>query len=334
MKTSRKNSKKQSQKLKKHAKRLAAYSAAAAVTVLATNQLANATEVVYDIPDVNMFDGDQGKWIQIGGDPNAAFAPGATSNVGYAFYYGTLGRFRVNPENAGYIYGPTYLTVYSVADPNIVVPPIVGFAGQVAGDVWASYYTPSSTIWGDHPTDPNQEASFAANSGAYYAHFADIDMYSGHGVIGIRFGLPDDADPNVVNTHYGWAQIYKYSDTAFTLTGFGYNDDHTQAFTHPTDTYQLIADMDGDLDADADDWDIFKAAWGSVTDPNHRADTNKDFKVDLVDYENFVQSFNLEQGPGALAAVIAAAAVPEPTTIMLLAAGAVGFGVWRKRKAV
>jgi len=55
MKTSRKNSKQRSRKFKKVAKRLATYSAAAAATLMTTqNRSANAAEVVWDIPDIGM----------------------------------------------------------------------------------------------------------------------------------------------------------------------------------------------------------------------------------------------------------------------------------------
>ena len=60
MKTSRKNSKQRSRQFKKHAKRLAAYSAAAAATVLtAGDRSANAAEVVWNIPDVTVRDGGE-----------------------------------------------------------------------------------------------------------------------------------------------------------------------------------------------------------------------------------------------------------------------------------
>jgi hypothetical protein len=347
MKTSRKNSKKRSQKLKKRAKRLAAYSAAAAVTVMASDQLADAAEVVHDITDINIFSGDSGRWFNMGNDVD-----GATSAVAYAFFQPTLGKFRLSAGFGGYIYGPTYYSVTDPNDPNSpIVPTILGFAGgnsfytmpndpngdfgDLRPEAWASAYSPSSAInASDDFRDPG--------TGTYRSHFAYLggssgstfnagEMANGHGVIGIRFGLPDPADPNNSDanlTHYGWAQIYKYNSQAFVLTGFGYNDDPNATSTHPSDTFKLISDLNDNGISDPNDWDIFKAAWG-VDDGG---DMNGIDGTNIVDYQLFVQSYNLELGVGAFEAMIAA--VPEPTSIMLLAAGAVGFGAWRKRKAV
>jgi hypothetical protein len=149
------------------------------------------------------------------------------------------------------------------------------------------------------------------------------------GVIALRFGLPDAADPNQTNTHYGWAQVYKYSDSSFILSGFGYNDDPNATSTKPVDTRLLISDLNLNGEADPNDWDIFKASWG-VDDGG---DLDGDTDTTISDFRLFTQSYNLELGAGAFEAMVAAA-VPEPTSIMLLAAGAAGFGVWRKRKAV
>ncbi len=66
----------------------------------------------------------------------------------------------------------------------------------------------------------------------------------------------------------------------------------------------LLGDMDRDLDNDIYDFGLFRKAY-EAANPGP---------------------------PGAFEAMVAATAVPEPSSIMLLAAGAAGLGVWRRRK--
>ncbi len=132
MKTSRKNSKQRSRQYRKYAKRLAAYSAAAAATVLTTgDRTANAndpgSEVVWNIPDVTVRNSGPGQDRGIvfdmvtggtelnrplgGPDPN-----GTLPN--FPGYWPSRGKFRLTASWGGYIYMPSY-----TPDPEGTYPP-------------------------------------------------------------------------------------------------------------------------------------------------------------------------------------------------------------------
>jgi hypothetical protein len=340
MKTSRKNSKMRSRNLKKAAKRLAAYSAAAAVTVVATNNTANAAEVVWDLPhDKTSYENYYGTFFNV--------TNGATSRAVYGYYYGTQGNFRLSPKYAGYLYGPNYVRCpddpnMSLAECNVANYPsqagAIGFRGSYPefdpnnvgtgpgqnGDAYALPIDPSDPQAVGPADSFAVERGSAFQYGANYWAFLDGLSDGQTAFYGFRFNLGAD-------THYGWAQIRRHTDVAFTLSGFGYNNspDTPSNFTG-VDTVDIAGDFNGNGDVDPNDYLTLQAAWG--VDDAGDIDLNGD--TDINDFTLFQSSFRLENPGVAFSTLVAAAAaIPEPSSILLLAAGAAGLGAWRKRRA-
>ncbi len=189
------------------------------------------------------------------------------------------------------------------------------------------------------------------------------------GFVGLRFNLDFeifDNDPNARPTHYGWMLITKLRTVAgleFVLHGFGWNDtpdapsvttDLKGGFTM-VDDIPFVGDIDnypnGDEIVDEADWDVFKAWHLENLDPNNTFDVDlvrsrgdltfpeEDFQNNVQDFIEFKSAFNYyksrlslqETHEGELIRGVQAA-VPEPSAVLLLAAGATGLGIWRRRK--
>lgn len=198
--------------IKRIAKRLASYSAAAAVTVAASHGTANAAPITYDvIPDitvgtneyVNMFM-DTGLWSE---------------DTGVQFSFTTLGRVRLLGDTNGATY----------PGPWIYVP----FAAS--GFVGTGSYTATRLAKGDSVTvnDTFVRYSNSWNSASLNSNWADGDR----GFVGIKF----DLDPGTgAVTHYGWADITKNAGETATLHAFGYNDTPGAASEVPEPTSLLL----------------------------------------------------------------------------------------------
>jgi hypothetical protein len=200
-----KKSAQRSNRLKETAKRLAAYSAAAAAT-LAAGGTASANEVVWDIPDVTTNSSTPG----ISFDMVTGGAIEATYDQQFYFY--AEGNFRLHPSDGGYLYGPAYTT----ASPRAVL----GFAGTGTSNITPRAGGSSSVKASDN---------FVISGPWYRNYYGYLNWSDGQtGFAGIRFQL--DAD-----THYGWAQITRVDSDNFTLHGFGYNDT-PDAASHPVNT--------------------------------------------------------------------------------------------------
>jgi hypothetical protein len=197
----------------KIAKRLAAYSAAAAATAVVTQGTANAAEVIWDIPDavsdatVNL---------------NFNLLTGATSAIPT-----TVSLY--NNDNAGagnfgfgfggtYIYAPIGDVGGGFANASLT------FVG--AGGIPVSSLSPSNDV------TPNLIFGGRTDFSPTYGNFAGIGGVAGAGaVIGVRF-------TDGVNTHFGWAQISIEAGGTI-LHGFGYNDT-PGVLSHASDTVDVI----------------------------------------------------------------------------------------------
>ncbi len=371
MKTSRKNSKQRSRQLKKHAKRLAAYSAAAAATVMTTgDRSANAAEVVWNIGDITVRDdgGDTQRGVVFnmtngateinrpfgGPDPNGTLPD-------LEGYWPSRGVFRLTAAYGGYIYMPSYQP-----DPNGSLtlpyerPPGTGPIDSGASAGWAVGfagtgrralpYLTSSLIG---ITDQQFVMDGPYRGQSYYAEVDFLHGTTAH--VGMHFKIPAAGDPNGPRvSHFGWALITNLTigsvDFEFTLHSFGYNDTPGAA-SHPP---PVVGDLNGDRVVDEADKDIFKlwhladldpnddfdedvaASRGDLSDPIDFQNNIEDFALFKPEFEFFKSRASLEvTNVGALrASESSSASVPEPSSVLLLAAGATGLGIWRRRKQV
>ena len=318
MKVFRTNSIERSSQLKSNAKRLAAYSAAAAATMTNANISVNAGEVVWDIPD------------QTAGFTSNVLFNVQTGNYGtaalgyYAYYHTNDASFALNANSWGEI---MYAPVGDTAFPNPAgLVGTGGFSSAPAtsygyGLRFASRLSLSSTI--------GPSKSFNGNSGwpslgnyAYLSQFNDGST----GIVGLRFHIDSEL-------HYGWAEVTLPTSGGAVLHGFGYNNT-PDAPTHPlSTTREILGDFNNDKVLDAVDWITMRDNGFGTSQSYEDGDMNGDGNIDIEDFELFRYSYEAENpGSGAFEAMVAAAAVPEPSSMLLLAAGAAGLGAWRKRR--
>ena len=194
---SKKNSKQRSNRLRKMAKRLAAYSAAAAVTVVATqDRSANAEEITHDVtPGLAVSASPGHLFNMISGA--VAQAPGSQGNDG-------VGSFRVATWNGwAYMAGPAQSTVAG----------FVGPGGFVAGvDFYPDVLNAGSAV--------SVAKNFGAdNGGLQYGPYGYLNptFDNASGFVGLQFDIGG-------SLHYGWAEISGVGGD-LTLHAFGYNDE-------------------------------------------------------------------------------------------------------------
>ncbi len=390
MKTSRKNSKRRSREFEKIAKRLAAYSAAAAATVLTTgDRSANAAEVVHDVfPDFRTNNVSTGlSFNMVNGD--------TTYNV-YGYYSWSAGKFRITADfGIGYIYGPAYSPLYST-DPNAVLDceetgsqpetcggpyrGVLAFIGKSYGpdaDTYALGYplSVSASIGGTVGGPAGDPNDFIVDGPFYKNYFVGMGDESwpirSTNYIGIRFNLfnPNpfpNQDPNGRATHYGWAMVTKLRGSeglSWILHAFGYNDT-PDAPSIPTafvngvpngiplkDDIPFVADIaNDDQIVNEDDWDTFKfwnqknldpngtfdedlaISRGDLSDPIDFASTIEDFARFKQEFEYYKSRLSLDETHEGQLVQPVSSVVPEPSAVLLLAAGATGLGLWRQRR--
>ena len=182
-------------RLKKTAKRLAAYSAAAAATVVATqDRPAEAANIRHDpIPDV------------INGSPAGLLfnmVTGSTTVAAAISSNSTPGSIRL----IGY-YSPAYPYAY-------IYTPAFSTLGAFVGGVNLAFLGSGVII------DGNQTFGYGQTNAAYghYGYFYNNWPDGGRGFVGIQFDLGGA-------THFGWAEITRSTtDNTATLHSFGYNN--------------------------------------------------------------------------------------------------------------
>jgi len=245
----------------------------------------------------------------------------------YGFYYYTQGKFRLDNAYGGYLYGPAY---------SISAIPNLGFLGGLSVTPPTSTNSNSYSLALAYPQAAGDPISagdtFVLGSDYYNNRFAYLSWENGQiGFAGVRFDLP-------TGTHYGWVQISKYGANDLTLHGFGYNNT-PDAASLPVDTREIPGDFDFDGSIDTDDWKVLRdnilSDFSAMTPEESYVlgDMDKNLLSDVRDFRRFQDSWEAENPTGSFAAMVAAAAVPEPSSVLLLAAGAAGLGMWRKRRA-
>jgi hypothetical protein len=362
MKRTNKKSARLSKSLKKHARRLAAYSAAAAATVVATGNTANAGEVVYDTGDLStnqslasvFFNMANGAASVVYPAAQAMFMsePGVMRLEGYYFSSyttpttsGATGYYFPSP----YIY-VAHLYVTTQTSQSVAIGGTTTSVGAFKASTSAGYpYAIANN--GNAAIAPADSWNAAASSGfEHYGYYANLYNWNDgqKKFAGIRFVLPTGVD-DALETYYGWAEITVAADyatsKAVTLHGFGYNDvAGTASVTPATSTQDVTGDYNFGGDVEQADLDLVLQAWGDAAPdplgPPYRDPTWLSQNPIDAPYANFVDQNDLDavlqnwgnNTPPPLAA--ATAAVPEPSSVLLLAAGAAGLASWRRRRTV
>jgi hypothetical protein len=183
--------------IKRIAKRLAGYSAAAAVTVAASHGTANAAMITHDIADVT-----------VGAEPGLLFnvITGATTDATASAGNSITGSFRIASylSAAPYIAGPASSILAGFVGPG-------GFAAGV--DVDASNLNAASAV--------SVGKNFAANikylSYGNYAYLA-ANFTNNKGFVGLQFDIAG-------SLHHGWAEVtYLGTGNGIMLHSFGYDN--------------------------------------------------------------------------------------------------------------
>jgi hypothetical protein len=324
MKRTNKKSARLSKKLKKHAKRLAAYSAAATATVVTVGSTANASEVVHDIADVTL----------VLSSLNINMVNGAmTAQSSYYVYYSgfvsntntSAGAFDINLavfSNSTY---PNPYLYFNPAD-TIAAPATHSFynttiSASEPGSQWIEILGAGDVVGGAGPAHfgPSGAANFKkAGFNVWQASVSPGTYYSAaesHGFIGLQFGI-------FGVKHYGWMEITRDPggvQNSVTLHAFGYDDNPgSRTVAGGNDP-----DVNSDGIVDGLDLGILLGNWGTTTN-SAGGELNNTTLVDGLDLGILLGAWG--------AAPLSAASVPEPSSVLLLAVGAAGLVSWRRRK--
>jgi hypothetical protein len=226
MKTTKKNSKKRSKRFKGTAKRLAAYSAAAATTIMTAQNTANAVEIIWDIPDVISISGSGPQSVKFnmetGGYVTAA-NNGGTNNAQGSFkvFNGWQMRLPGNDPNAAFAIDGT------LGAPNVEYRTL-----QATVD--------SSITWGGRFSDPNNSLSSTNFGNGAQGYFESSGNWfpDDQGILAVKFDLSD-------GLHYGWMHVTYIGSGDFdsTLHGFGYQSIPNTPSTGPRQTRDKMLEM-------------------------------------------------------------------------------------------
>ncbi|QDU89412.1 PEP-CTERM motif protein [Pirellulimonas nuda] len=194
---------------------------------------------------------------------------------------------------------------------------LVGFEGALA---YASALASGSLV--DATTvGPAFFGSMAYGAANPSAEFNDVS-----GVfLGLSFPIGGN-EPEFL--HYGWVRVsVNNANGTFVINDWAYQDAaNTGILTGETGPLGVPGDFNEDGAVDAADYTVWRDNLGVETSLPNGVDTGG--PVGQADYDLWVAGFG---GP-APAAASAGAAVPEPSTLGLLAAGCLGVAALRRRQ--
>ncbi len=154
------------------------------------------------------------------------------------------------------------------------------------------------------------------------------------GFVGIQFEIgndPGETDGAGIDrlagstTHFGWIEIDGGPGISAVVKSFAYETTANTGIL-AGDTGSITGDLDGDGFVGINDLNIVLGDWNQSIPPgNPLADPSGDGFVGIDDLNTVLGNWNAGTPPTG------AAAVPEPTTLLLLAAGAGALGLRRRR---
>ncbi|TWT99439.1 PEP-CTERM motif protein [Botrimarina colliarenosi] len=133
--------------------------------------------------------------------------------------------------------------------------------------------------------------------------------------------------PILGKLHYGWVRVTVNNEAGvFVVRDWAYNATEGA----PIAAGQIAGDYNGDGRVDAADYTVYRDTVGSTED--FRADGDADGMIDEGDYATWAEdygysAYQFDPAPPATTAI------PEPATLGLLACGAAGLSVLRRRRA-
>jgi hypothetical protein len=325
--------------------RLAAYSAAAGLGAFAFGQDAVAAIVHTDIPDLTINRGDDALNIDFDGDGyiDVSLIHGA----GGGFGYGNV-MWRGSLESAG----------LPGSDP---LYPNRGAGYSLTNSLFGSAYYVRSFDPGDiiGPSNANAVDITPNGSGHFYGLVSNYGSYGGHSFWDPSPGFPNSeyagvrfVDGNGDN-RYGWARFQITVHDVVNANGLPFPDGIIDSRDYQSDpnrsvtifeyAYETTPDTDiiagdigspsfpGDLNGDGfvgiADLNIVLGAWNQNVTPGDglAGDPSGDGFVGIADLNTVLGDWNLGTPPAA------GAAVPEPTSLALLAVGGGALAFRRRR---
>jgi hypothetical protein len=184
---------------------------------------------------------------------------------------------------------------------------------------------PGTHVFGTPGADQlNGTVEEPANSGIFVPA-GNFQVSDGPGFIGVEFLIDG-------NTHYGFVG-YQGTGEENSANGkvfaVGYENAPNTPILTVTPALSLQADFDADNDVDGADFLIWQRGLGLTGQTNNdNGDADGNGVVDNLDLDVWTNEFG-----GSAATVAAVGAVPEPGSLPLLAAGAAGVALYRRRRA-